>query len=29
VNTRDLLSYDFPEADRELVERLARPHPSP
>ena len=28
VNSSDLLSYDFPEADLELVERLARPHPS-
>jgi mutator protein MutT len=29
VKSSDLLSYEFPEADRELVERLARPHPSP
>jgi mutator protein MutT len=28
VNCTDLASYEFPEADRELVERLARPHPS-
>ena len=28
VNSSDLRLYDFPEADRELVERLARPHPS-
>jgi mutator protein MutT len=28
VNSSDLLSYDFPEADLELVERLVRPHPS-
>jgi len=29
VNSSDLVSYEFPEADRELVERLVRPHPSP
>jgi mutator protein MutT len=28
VNSSDLHGYEFPEADRELVERLARPHPS-
>ena len=28
VNCTDLASYEFPEADRELVERLVRPHPS-
>jgi mutator protein MutT len=28
VKSADLLSYDFPEADLELVKRLARPHPS-
>jgi mutator protein MutT len=28
VKQADLLSYNFPEADLELVERLARPHPS-
>jgi mutator protein MutT len=28
VKSSDLLSYDFPEADLELVNRLARPHPS-
>ena len=28
VNRSDLRSFEFPEADRELVERLARPHPS-
>jgi mutator protein MutT len=28
VKSSDLLSYSFPEADLELVERLARPHPS-
>ena len=28
VNSSDLLSYDFPEADLELVKRLVRPHPS-
>ena len=29
VNSSDLHAYEFPEADRELVERLARPHSSP
>jgi mutator protein MutT len=29
VKPADLHSYEFPEADFELVERLARPHPSP
>ena len=28
VETAELLSYDFPEADLELVERLSRPYPS-
>jgi mutator protein MutT len=28
VKKSDLLDYEFPEADLELVERLARPHPS-
>ena len=28
ANSSDLLSYDFPEADLELVSRLMRPHPS-
>ena len=28
VKADDLLSYEFPEADFELVERLSRPHPS-
>ena len=28
VKPPDLLSFDFPEADLELVNRLARPHPS-
>lgn len=28
VNYSELRSFEFPEADRELVERLARPHPS-
>jgi mutator protein MutT len=28
VNRADLLSYNFPEADFELVARLARPYPS-
>ena len=28
VKSADLLSYKFPEADLELVERLARPHSS-
>lgn len=28
VKPIDLLSYKFPEADLELVKRLARPHPS-
>ena len=28
VNSSDLLAYDFPEADLELVSRLVRPHPS-
>ena len=28
VNCSNLRSFEFPEADRELVERLARPHPS-
>ena len=28
VKSADLLSYNFPEADLELVERLSRPHPS-
>ena len=29
VKTNDLRSYEFPEADLELVERLSRPLPSP
>jgi mutator protein MutT len=28
VLSSELRAYEFPEADRELVERLARPHPS-
>ena len=28
VKSDDLLTYEFPEADLELVKRLARPHPS-
>ena len=28
VKPEDLRSYEFPKADIELVERLARPHPS-
>lgn len=28
VNCSDLHAFEFPEADRELVERLTRPHPS-
>ena len=28
VKPADLHSYEFPEADLELIERLARPHPS-
>jgi len=28
VNCWDLHSFEFPEADRELVKRLSRPHPS-
>jgi len=28
VKSTDLLTYEFPEADLELVKRLARPHPS-
>jgi mutator protein MutT len=28
VKPEDLRSYEFPKADLELVERLARPHPS-
>ena len=28
VKPEDLFSYEFPKADIELVERLARPHPS-
>ena len=28
VKSADLLTYEFPEADLELVKRLARPHPS-
>ena len=28
VKARDLHAYEFPEADRELVDRLARPHSS-
>ena|SRR5688572_2761712 len=29
VKPADLHSFEFPEADFELIERLARPHPSP
>ena len=28
VKTSDLHAYEFPEADRELIERLTRPHSS-
>ncbi len=28
VKSSDLEAYEFPEADRELIERLARPHSS-
>jgi mutator protein MutT len=28
VRAGDLYAYEFPEADRELIERLARPHSS-
>jgi len=28
VKSGDLFAYEFPEADLELVKRLARPHPS-
>jgi mutator protein MutT len=28
VKSADLLTYEFPEADLELVKRLSRPHPS-
>ena len=28
VKPADLLNYEFPEADSELVKRLSRPHPS-